>query len=648
MIAINKISLASPIDYAAEELRKYLRMMMPACGKIEVRYAPDAKDGFRLGLMQDFGLSVSEVLDTELDDLIYIDTDAYGGVIAGDNPRSVLLAVYEYLRQNGCRWLMPGVDGEYIPMQDIKPVKFSHAPSCRYRGWCNEGGEYQADMVEAIDFIPKVGMNVFMMEHFLPLYYNHFYLHAHNNENFKPETISHRQILQWKRECEVELEKRGIQFHDIGHGFTSNPFGLEYTGEPNCDYETKVKPEMRNFLTMLGGERKLFRRDHTYYANFCMSNPDARKLVVDYVLSFSKNNTADYLHVWLADGANNHCECEACQKKTPADWYMILMNEIDEALTKEGLSTRIVFIAYVDTIWAPLEEKIKNSERFTMLFAPIHRSYAYSMPEKSDFTPRPYERNKNIYPDDLAANLEYFKLWRKSWGGSCVAYEYHFWWPQAYDISGLQLAKTVNEDIKLYKERGINGIIEDGSQRCFFPHGLEFYSYARTLYDMSLTYEEIVEDYFRHAYGDIWQEVREYLSRLSDAMPYSYMAREEAEKRPERYYNPEMADKILKIKSITAEGRKLIEKHYISEVRVHTLSLKLLEYHADLCDMLADFMSEKALGNDERADELFQKARIEFGKHEPLLQEYYDHFNIFGAYKRCNMIKRTRHEEFQP
>jgi hypothetical protein len=58
---------------------------------------------------------------------------------------------------------------------------------------------------------------------------------------------------------------------------------------------------------------------------------------------------------------------------------------MDKALTEEGLKTRIVFIAYVDTIWAPLEEKIENHDRFTMLFAPIHRSYAYSLPEKSDY-----------------------------------------------------------------------------------------------------------------------------------------------------------------------------------------------------------------------------------------------------------------------
>ena len=104
MLTVNKLISKSAVDYAAEELKKYLRMMMPEAGDIKISYDPLAKDGFRLGLMQDLGLDVSDAEDTELDDIIYIDCDENGGIIAGDNPRSVLLATYEYLRQNGCRW----------------------------------------------------------------------------------------------------------------------------------------------------------------------------------------------------------------------------------------------------------------------------------------------------------------------------------------------------------------------------------------------------------------------------------------------------------------------------------------------------------------------------------------------------------------
>ncbi len=78
-------------------------MLMPRCGEITIEYNPKAEDGFRLGLMSDFGIDTSEAEDILLDDILYINTDSQGGVIAGSNTRSVLLAVYRYLYENGCR-----------------------------------------------------------------------------------------------------------------------------------------------------------------------------------------------------------------------------------------------------------------------------------------------------------------------------------------------------------------------------------------------------------------------------------------------------------------------------------------------------------------------------------------------------------------
>ena len=109
MLKIYKIRAHHVIDFAAEELKKYLRMMMPESGSFAITYAPDAKEGFRLGLLEDFGLPF-EGEDAQLDDVIHVDTTVEGGILAGSNPRSVLFAVYRFLRENGCRWLYPGVD----------------------------------------------------------------------------------------------------------------------------------------------------------------------------------------------------------------------------------------------------------------------------------------------------------------------------------------------------------------------------------------------------------------------------------------------------------------------------------------------------------------------------------------------------------
>ena len=642
MFTVNRMNSSSVVAFAAEELKKYLRMMMPDAGEIEVCFDPEAKTGFRLGLMKEFGLDTSDVEDVELDDILYIDCDTEGGIIAGDNPRSVLLAVYEYLRQNGCRWLFPGIDGEYIPMQDVIAVKYRFAPSCRYRGQCNEGAEFQPDMMEVIDWTPKVGMNVFMLEFENPVgYYRAYYSHRTNSENRRPEPVSDRQIYQWKRQCEAEIAKRGLQFHDIGHGFTLAPFGIpSYKKTPDEDIDASLTDEQRSYLAEIGGVRKM-NPSHPMFTNFCMSNAKAREMLAEYVKDYSaKHKNIDYLHVWLADGTNNHCECDECKRKTPSDFYMMLMNEIDEKLTEAGLNTRIVFICYVDTFWAPLTERIKNSRRFTMLFAPIFRSYAYSMPNgRHNTVIEPYKRNKNIFPPTLAASFDYLDEWRKAWDGATVAYEYHFWRHYDYSLSGITQAKIINEDVKLYKENGVNGIIEDGSQRAFFPNGLRFYTYARTLYDTSLDYAEIEEDYLSHAYGEDWKKFRDYFERLEEALPYDFFSRDEASRRKNGHYNPEMADKISTIREITKEGRELIEAHYFSDYRVQTVAAKLLLAHADFCDLISDWMAAKARGKIDRAAELLEIARVECGKFEVEFERYFDHSLYFSEYGHCQRTK---------
>ena len=650
MLSINKITSNNTVDYAAEELRKYLRMMMPECGNIDIKYDPEAKDGFRLGLMQDFGLDISDAAEPELDDILYIDTDTEGGIIAGDNPRSILLAVYEYLRQNGCRWLMPGVDGEFIPMQDIVPVKYRHKPSCRYRGQCNEGSEFQPDMLEAIEFTPKVGMNVFMMEFFIPSgYYRQYYNHDANSENRIPEPVSDKQILQWKRQCEAEIAKRGLMFHDIGHGWTAQPFGIDTAlrgGSPEkiAENNALLTDEQKAVLALVDGERKLW-MGYPNHTQFCMSNKRARKTVAKFVADYAENHTnSDYLHVWLADGVNNHCECEECKTKTPSDWYVILLNEIDEELTKKNLETRIVYIAYTETMWAPEVETLKNPKRFALLFAPISREYSYSLNASDIPVPiTPYVRNNNVLPNNFKELFCHFKNWTKDWNGANLAYEYHFWRHMIYDVSGTSLAKVINGDIKFYKENKINGVIEDGSQRSFFPTGFLFYTYARSLYDVSLTEEEIREDYFKTAFGEDWRLFYDYLDRLGKAFDHEYLSGDAYRKKgaSKQYaplesvlYDPSRVEALKSVREITKEGRALIAEHYNSDYRLRTVSVRLLEFHALYADLLSDALIEKAKGNDEAAMELKEKLRVEVGKYELQFERWYDQGLYFYAIGR--------------
>ncbi len=626
MFTINKTSANEAVDYAAQELKKYLRMMMPNDGDVKIAYAPDATDGFRLGLMQNFGLDVSDVKDTALDDILYIDADNDGGIIAGDNPRSVLMAVYEFLRQNGCRWLFPGIDGEYIPMKNLEAVKYRHVPSCRYRGPCIEGACSQQVLLEAIDFLPKMGMNLFQMQFLVPtVFYKRYYTHMYNTER-APEPITEATMLQWKTACEAEMAKRGIQFHDVGHGWTLAPFGVDISSGWTQTDDNDLPDDAKKHLALYKGKRSLC-YGIPLITQFCMSSPEARKKVAAYIADYSEiHSNVDYMHVWLGDGKNNHCECEECAKKSVSDWYMMLLNDIDEALSAKGLGTRIVFIQYNETIWAPTDERIKNPDRFTLMLAPGGRSFTHTLSGKTPTTV-PFVRNKIKRPRDLDDYMAYFKEWRKIWDGACLCYDYHFWNHQIADPSGMLLAKRIYEDVECYKTNGIDGMIACGSQRSYFPIGFAYYVFARKQYDISLSFEALVAEYFACAFGEDWEQFVSYLYGIADCFGQGYLEGEEsADPEVSAFYNPERAEKLRTVETVVAKGRELIKSHYDSVDRIKTVSVRLLEEHADYIALLAKTLAPKADGETEKALEEYAIFCAHNNRREIYTERYFEHY----------------------
>ena len=634
MYKIYKITSNNVVDFAAEELKKYLRMMMPRCGEITIDYAPDAKDGFRLGLMQDFGLDVSEARDTYLDDIVHIDTDEKGGIIAGDNPRSVLLAVYRYLTLNGCRWLFPGIDGEFIPVKAVEPQNYHKLADNRYRGQCNEGAENQPNMMEVIDFTPKIGMNIFMIEFDNPkVYYDRYYNHKYNNTNREPEPVNPEITLQWKRQCEAELSKRGLQLHDVGHGWTAEAFGIDTTDGWVAKSEDTVPEEAREFMAMTGGERKLW-GGVAVNTNFCMSNAKARAKVVKKVVDYAELYTnVDYLNVWLADSSKNHCECEICRKLTPSDWYVVLMNDIDDELTRRSLPTRIVFCQYVDTNWAPIEKKLNNIDRFSKNLGPISRDYTESVDPTIDFESVPttsYELNKSPLPASINEYIAYHKQWIKVCPVSSLLYEYHFWVAQYYDIGVFDAAKVIYNDVRGYHALGFDGIIEDCSQRSFFPNGFSFYVYASTLFDTSVKFEDLVEDYFSHAYGEEWREVVEFFKKLGKLADFRYLnGKLSVDYTKSKYYNPDFAAEARKIPALVDEFAPFVEAHKNMPKRAQTVAYRILARYLEFCKGLSKVLALRADGLGAEAREENSKFLIEFGKYELELERYYDQF-LFG------------------
>ena len=633
MYQIFKITPHTVVDFAAEELKKYLRMMRPEAGNVRIGYEKDRRDGLCLGLMSDFGLDVSDAADLLLDDILFIDVDENAcGIIAGSNPRSVLLAAYRYLQELGCRWLLPGVDGEYIPVCDLTPVRYRKMADNRVRGWCNEGAEFQQSMLAAIDLVPKLGMNVFMTEFVNPkAYYNSYYDRWKTASARLPEPLDADTTLQWKRACECEIEKRGLQFHDVGHGWTAAPFGID-TSEGWAERDESIIPEnARQYLAELNGRRGFY-KGSPLVTQFCMSNPEARKIVARSVADYAQNHeNVDYLHVWLADFWNNQCECEVCRTKLPTDWYIALMNDIDAELTARSLPTRIVFICYTETIFPAEDIKLENPSRFTMLFAPITRQYFESVPlVPKQFEKMTYQLNDLRFPDTVDEYLLYATESREQYRVPSFLYEYHFTSNQYCNPGNIAYARLIHNDVKAYRHHGYEGIIEDGTQRNFWPNGFHMYVYAQTLFDSNVDFDALAEDYYRHAFGDIWREVLDFMTELSECVSMKYLhGKERVDKTISRLYNPAFTESLKKIPEKIRAFRPFLEKHRNREKRAQTVCVKLLLHYLDFWEGVAPALITVSKGEDVRGAALaYHDFYEQFIKTEPEFELYCDFVNI--------------------
>ena len=626
MFVIKKIRADHVIDFAAEELKKYLRMMMPHAGDIEISFDPEAKDGFRLGLLEDFGIE-SEAQDPYWDDVVHIETDEKGGILAGSNVRSVLFAVYRFLKLNGCRFLFPGIDGEHIPKKNITPQSYHKLADYQRRGHSLAGDPSVEQVLDYIDYHAKAELNTFGCYGIFN-YMRRYYKHRLNNDNREEEFMDDDVAeTQWRALFESEAMKRGLLVFSGDHGLLGRVLGLKI--EDRFLYkrgEKEFPPEIFPYLAELNGERVVHKRDF-FYTNLCMSNPEVRKRIVDVMIEkMLESPHIANANLSLADGTHNHCECAVCRTKRPTDWMVMILNELDEEMTARGINKLVGFGFYVDRMFAPLEEKIKNPDRFRMSFCPITRTYNASISSFDNLPePIPYELNAWQVPKTLEEIYALLKAWQTAFDGRYSVFEYHFWLHQYRDPGLASISRRIYEDVLSYKNTNMDGCMQDGSNKSFFPHGFHGHIYAETLLNRDTDYDSEQADYFAHLYGEDWKLVKEYLENITDAFSHKYMSGElSADITKGKLYNPQRLEPLARVQTLVDDMRQIIKDHMLMPTRPQTVGWRLLLRHAEYCEGLAKVLTEKCQGHDVLALEMLEQFLKDFGRHDFELERYFD------------------------
>ncbi len=626
---LTQIGNDKTVAFAADELQHYLRKMDRSARVSRIHcdgYHDVNEQALYIGCDPAFTALLPKVDDPNRDDAIYINISGGAGIITGTNPRSVLIAVYRYLRALGCAFLRPGKDGDIVPKlaPETVPVYLTEAASYRHRAVCIEGAVSYEHVADMIEWLPKISMNGYFVQFAKPYTFFERWYHHESNCQMPVEPITEAEFDGMYEQLKVEMAKRGLMYHAVGHSWTCEPFGV-----PGTTWDTSVTADasIAPSLAMVNGKRDWW-GGVPINTNLCYSNLATRMAVTNSIANYcAAHSDVDYLHFWLADGYNNHCECDACVE-TPADYYVMMLNELDATLTARGIDTKIVFLIYMDLLWAPKTRKIKNPDRFVLMFAPITRTYTktFSTPDEeiAAATPPEYVKNKLQMPRSVAENVAMLRAWQDCFSGDSFDFDYHLMADHCYDPGYITCAKTLAEDMRNLKDLGLNGMNSCQTQRANFPTSLPMLAMAETLWNRDAKFADIARDYFNHAFGRDGIKVWRYLGVLSDMFDPAYLRGEKPT------VDDAAARRFAKIPGVVEDFMPTIYRN-VSDTYADATAKKSWEYllyHAQAVTMLASALAFRADDMKEDAASKYAQLFDYLCKVEPEIHAVFDVHNF--------------------
>lgn len=597
-------SPTEPEAFSRQELCRYLTMM--SCKE----EAAAMVDRVRQSV-------VGNPLDS---DEIWIDVFDGQGVIKGSNGRSLLIAVYRFLREAGCRFIKPGSDGEIIPVTSLKNISVHLHERASYscRGICLEGANSLENVTDLIDFLPKRGMNTYFIQFKKPrTFFDKWY--AHNENPFAEGcALTSDEMDNFMEVMNREITKRGLVHHAVGHGWTTEMLGEAGTGWDERKAGAKMDFKFQPFVAKINGKRE-FHLGVPINTNLCYSSVAVQAHIAQEICDYVRTNPGvNVLHLWLADNFNNFCECENCIKKRPSDHYIHLLNVVEERLTAQGSPVKICFLAYFDLLWPPIEERLLKPGRFLLLFAPITRTYQHTFWSNGDpVLPAPFAQNSIILPKTPEEHIALLKGWQQVFDGDSIMFDYHYMWYGFFDLGDFQIAKVLCQDIENLEKLGLNGLISCQTNRSGMPSGLGQRVLMEKLWDKNVRFEDIVRRYFAEAFDKDADSVCDFLNELS-LLCFPPMLREKA------VPDEQIIRGFSKIQSLVESFEPLVLERMSSETGTSFRMWRLLGFVIKLAKAIAPMYIFYASGNRTATLEQWERVKIFAQRMEEDVQKDFD------------------------
>ena len=582
--------MTKTVQFAAEELNKYLAIL-------------GIQAEISLGLFEDFDVEL-QVDDPVFDDAIAISVKNQKGYVAGSNERSILIGVYRLLKEWGVYWVRPGKNGTYFPKESkAVDVEIMEAAAKRYRTMCIEGACSLENVLDMIEWLPKVGFNGYYIQFSNPyVFFDRWYNHE-DNPFQDPEGFTPEDSAEYRKIMIKEIKKRGLMLHVMGHGWTCIPFGIPDNGWYALKPE-EIPESYKNICAMVGGERKVW-NDTPLQGQLCYSDPYVRKTIVNGVVQYIKDNPeADVVYFWLGDYYNNTCECPECTKYRFSDYYIMMLNDITDILVEEGLKTKIVCSIGYNKRHPPMVEPIRNIDNVIIMFAPITRNFGETMPDRYTITElEKYKVNGFEVARGVDVILTGLYAWKQAYKGDVVDFDYHLMWDHVIDAGGEGIAKVLYQDIRNFDNLGMNGYISCQLQRNAFPTSIAMTVMANTLWNKDTDFEQLKRELYTGSFGaDKVEELCAYFECLSDAFDIG-------EIRCFKKMNKDVfVGKMERALKAMIDFECVVDTYLDTENACHRESWKLLKVHKEIYELLGKSVIAKLKGDKEEGSRLQEEA----------------------------------------
>lgn len=455
--------------FAAEELCKYIRLLCGAA--VTVADAPQpGLPTILLGSPDRNPHTAAHISPAEFDAVcpgpegIFI--QSYGSdvlVVAGsrgDFERGTIYAVYELVERffgaSLSAFSHPDADaGEYVPFQEqLDTAGLSYCKSA-----CDL--PYRTAIVQYADAAGDCnrGLNLPFLDWLCKNRYNRILTWARCYEELKRLGVL------------AEAERRGLRF-TVGHHDSSKLFLPPHGNEYFPEHYFETHPEFYKL------QEDGCRYEDTHYNGqwvFCSRSPGlTEELAANVITWIEKNPLVDIIAFWPNDGIYPQCVCPQCAAHSKVENYTHVLNEVAKRVSAVYPQVKIDMLAYTDLFACPEHVKL---ERALMIDESTWHSTGLRTVGKPD--------GSSLIGTLFDENLE---RWRCA-GADVVVYDYYMGVYPARQRT-IPMADEVQAIFRAFRQKGYLG---SGTQiECFnlWNHLFNFYSFARTAYDTSLSMED--------------------------------------------------------------------------------------------------------------------------------------------------------------